>query len=174
MAITCPLYIMLLYSQLPESATTDIVDTIFSRGLVIVLCIEALADQQQWSYQQAKKSYKETGAVAEGFAKEDLDRGFVVTGLWALSRHPNFACEQAIWLGVYQWACLKTDTMYNWSGLGVMAYCAIFLGSTIFTESITAAKYPDYKEYQLLVNKVVPGLGALMGHELEVKGAKKD
>jgi len=174
MAVVWPAYVLTLCSQLPGSADSDLVDVVFSRGLVILLCIETLADQQQWRYQQAKKSYKETGAVPDGFTKDDLDRGFVVSGLWAFSRHPNFACEQAIWLGVYQWACFRSDTMYNWSGLGVVAYCSIFLGSTVFTESITAAKYPEYKEYQQLVNKLVPGLGALVGKEPEVKGGKKD
>lgn len=28
---------------------------------------------------------------------EDVDRGFVTRGLWAWSRHPNFACEQTTW-----------------------------------------------------------------------------
>jgi steroid 5-alpha reductase family enzyme len=122
--------------------------------------IETLADQQQWSFQKAKRIYKETAQPPFGYTPSDLDRGFVVTGLWSWSRHPNFACEQAIWVALYQWSCFATDTLYNWSGVGALGYLALFQGSTIFTESITAGKYPEYKEYQRLVAKFVPGLGA--------------
>ncbi|KAA8894243.1 hypothetical protein FN846DRAFT_975146 [Sphaerosporella brunnea] len=172
--ITMPAYVLMLTSRLPDAtAGNDFIDTIFSRGLVIVLLIETLADQQQWAFQQAKKSYKETGKVPEKFLKEDLDRGFVVSGLWSFCRHPNFLCEQTIWFGIYQWACFRTDTMFNWSGLGAVAYWGIFQASTNFTESISAGKYPEYREYQALVNKFVPGLKALKGRDDE-KPVKKE
>jgi steroid 5-alpha reductase family enzyme len=171
--ITTPGYILLLASRLPGATGNDLIDTIFSRSLVVVLLIEALADQQQWAFQKAKKNYRETGEVPEGYLKEDLDRGFVVSGLWSFCRHPNFTCEQAIWFGVYQWACFRTDTMVNWTGIGAAAYWAIFQASTVLTESISAGKYPQYKEYQVLVSKFVPGLKALIGGENE-KWGKKD
>jgi steroid 5-alpha reductase family enzyme len=163
-AITMPAYVLMLTTRLPgASADNDLIDTIFSRALVVVLLIESLADQQQWAFQQAKKSYKATGEVPEGYSKEDLDRGFVVSGLWSFCRHPNFSCEQTFWFGVYEWACFRTDTMVNWTGIGAVAYWGIFQGSTNFTEGISAGKYPEYKEYQALVNKFVPGFKTLIG-----------
>lgn len=32
------------------------------------------------------------------WTKADAKRGFVTRGLWAWSRHPNFACEQSFWV----------------------------------------------------------------------------
>ena len=170
LAVASPAYILLLCgtvkagdssSAAAAAAATTIpmntADTVMSRLLVVLLAVEILADQQQWAFQSAKRVYAETGTVPHGFGKEDLDRGFVAGGLWSLCRHPNFTMEQAIWLTVYQWSCWQTDALYNWSCIGAAAYLAIFQASTVLTEAITAAKYPDYAEYQRLVNKFVPG-----------------
>ena len=100
--------------------------------------------------------YKKTGKVPPGFEKADLDRGFIVSGLWTWCRHPNFACEQAIWFVLYQWSCMITNSLYNWTGIGALLYLALFQGSTWLTELITANKYPEYKEYQKKINKFVP------------------
>jgi steroid 5-alpha reductase family enzyme len=61
-----------------------------------------MADLCRKGFQQAKKEYLKTAKVPPGFEQEDLDRGFVVTGLWSWSRHPNFAAEQGeVALGYY-------------------------------------------------------------------------
>jgi steroid 5-alpha reductase family enzyme len=80
----------------------------------------------------------------------------VVSGLWAWSRHPNFAAEQAVWALIYQWGCLASDTVYNWTLVGAVSYLLLFQGSTWFTELITARKYPNYEEYQQRVGKFIP------------------
>ncbi|KAF8543958.1 hypothetical protein BDD12DRAFT_725232 [Trichophaea hybrida] len=169
LAVSTPAYILLLCSTLKDFPAMNTTDTVISRALIVLLLIETLADQQQWVYQSAKKAYKETGNIPEGFTKEDLNRGFVVSGLWSICRHPNFTCEQAIWLGVYQWGCWQTDTLYNWTGLGAMGYLAVFQGSTILTEEITAGKYREYKEYQKLVNKFVPRWSVFKSAKAEEK-----
>ena len=46
--------------------------------------IEVTADQQQWRFQNAKRERPREHAI-----------GFVTTGLWRFSRHPNYAAEQA-------------------------------------------------------------------------------
>jgi steroid 5-alpha reductase family enzyme len=171
LAVTFPCYLLLLVSQIPGHAAMTTSDTVISRILAVLLILETLADQQQWNYQQAKASYKATGKVPEGFTKEDLDRGFVVSGLWSIVRHPNFTCEQAFWLGVYQWGCWQTETMWNWAGVGALGYCAVFQGSTRLTEDITGKKYPEYKEYQRLVNCFVPGFRSFSAPQM-VEGGK--
>lgn len=90
----------------------------------------------------------------------DLDRGFVVTGLWCLSRHPNFLAEQAVWATLYQWSCILTGTIWNWTGIGALSYLILFQASTWFTELITAQKYPEYAEYQRRVGRFLPKLSS--------------
>jgi steroid 5-alpha reductase family enzyme len=96
-----------------EMSTGDI---IIARVLMGLVLIEWFADQQQWSksttsgvhllveltflpsppsdFQNAKREYHRTAKVPPKFDQEDLDRGFVVTGLWSWSRHPNYVAEQ--------------------------------------------------------------------------------
>lgn len=107
-------------------------------------------------YQTAKASYLKTAKVPHRYDQVDLDRGFVVTGLWTYSRHPNFAAEQAIWVALYQWSCFASDTLFNWAGIGAVGYLMLFQGSTWFTELITKKKYPQYVEYQRRVGKFLP------------------
>ena len=84
-------------------------------------------------------------------------------GLFAYSRHPNFAAEQAIWVGLYQWGCWSTNTLVNWTFAGAVGYLILFQASTWFTEAITSKKYPDYKEYQKQIGKFIPKVGSVWG-----------
>jgi steroid 5-alpha reductase family enzyme len=87
-------------------------------GTLLLICIgtETLADEQQWIYQNAKKaspskstrSHSREAHPTSYCQPEDLSRGFIAGGLWRYSRHPNFACEQAIWGLFYAWGCVAT------------------------------------------------------------------
>jgi len=85
-----------------------------------------------------------------------MDRGFVTSGLWAYSRHPNFAAEQTIWFVLYQWSCYATKVLYSWAGVGPSFLILLFQGSTWLTELITSGKYPEYSEYQRQVSMFIP------------------
>ena len=166
-SITTPTYLVLLASQvLPDEMSNG--DIIFTRVLVGLVLLEFFADQQQWKFQQAKKSYQQTAKAPPKYDPEDLDRGFVVSGLWSWSRHPNFAAEQAIWIGLYQYSCFLTDTYYNWSLVGALAYVILFQASTWFTELVSAGKYDQYREYQMRVGKFLPKLS------MAIKGDGKE
>jgi steroid 5-alpha reductase family enzyme len=56
----------------------------------VFLIGEFAADQQQWEFHKAKDA-----------AGGHLDPGFATTGLFRLSRHPNFFFEQAQWWAFY-------------------------------------------------------------------------
>jgi Protein of unknown function (DUF1295) len=145
-------------------------------GYALRTCLEkiSLADYPDLDFQAAKKTYLKTAKVPYKFDQEDLDRGFVVTGLWSWSRHPNFAAEQTIWVALYQWSCFATDSLYNWTGLGAIAYLGLFQASTWFTEYISAGKYPEYKEYQRRVGMFLPKLWSdLPGDFSEQKATPK-
>lgn len=123
-------------------------------------------------YHKAKKSYLETAKVPHKYDQEDLDRGFCASGFWAWSRHPNFAAEQAVWVTLYQWSCWSTQGLYNWSGIGALAYLILFQASTWFTELITAGKYLEYKEYQKRVGKFLPKLSSDLPGDFSDKKSK--
>ena len=109
-------------------------------------------------FQSAKQSYRKTAKVPSGFKQADLDRGFLTTGLWQYSRHPNFAAEQTVWVLLYQWGCFSTYSLANWTFAGAMSYLILFQGSTWLTELLSSGKYPEYKEYQARVGKFLPKL----------------
>ncbi|KAI9929280.1 hypothetical protein ASPWEDRAFT_36732 [Aspergillus wentii DTO 134E9] len=158
--ITAPTYIFLLLSQVKDQEPFGIPDLVFSRVAFFFIVIETFADQQQWNFQNAKKEYQKTARIPDQYkgqsTPEDLERGFVVSGLWSLSRHPNFLSEQAIWLSLYLWSCYRTETYAQWTGIGAVGILLIFQGSTRLTESISASKYPEYTEYQARVGRFIP------------------
>ncbi|CAK7218656.1 hypothetical protein SBRCBS47491_003580 [Sporothrix bragantina] len=153
-AITAPTYTLLLTGTIEPGLTFgDIVFTATEIGLV---AFEYVADQQQWNYQTTKYAYRNNGKVPAGYDKATLDRGFLAEGLWAYSRHPNFAAEQSVWIVLYQWSCYATGTLYSWAVIGALVLVLLFQGSTDLTERITSGKYPGYKEYQRQVSMFVP------------------
>lgn len=111
-------------------------------------------------YQTAKKEYYKTAKIPRGcgHSLEDLNRGFITSGLWAYCRHPNFTAEQTIWIVLYQWSCYAANSLYSWAGAGPLFLLMLFQGSTWLTELLTAGKYPEYKEYQKQVGVLIPSL----------------
>lgn len=165
-AVTLPTYVLLLTSRIKPAMTAA--DLVFGRLLIALVVFEYFADQQMWNYQQAKKEYQKTAKVPDGWTRAQMDRGFVTTGLWKFSRHPNFAAEQAIWILLYQWCCLESETFYNWTAAGVVGYVLVFQGSTPITEWISSGKYPEYKIYQERVGKFMPKLIGRRWNEQEM------
>ncbi|KAI0143548.1 hypothetical protein GGR57DRAFT_495215 [Xylariaceae sp. FL1272] len=157
-ALAAPTYIVLLASKIePKIGAADIFFTSVELALVLS---EWFSDQQQWDYQTAKKEYKKTAKVPKGcgFTQEQLDRGFITTGLWAYCRHPNFTAEQTIWFVLYQHACYSGNVLYCWAAAGPLFLINLFQGSTWLTELLTAGKYPEYKHYQKQVGMQIPSL----------------
>lgn len=145
-------------------------DLLFARALMALVVFEYFADGQMWSFQTAKQTYRQTAKVPPGYTRAQMDRGFCTSGLWKYSRHPNFAAEQAIWLVLYQWGCLSSGVLWNWTVAGAVSYLLIFAGSTPITEWISAGKYPEYREYQKRVGRFVPKFFGPRWNEKEMEG----
>ena len=105
--------VMLIGSETPLNYQ----DVLCMTALITSISLETLADEQQWTYQNAKhaKPSKSTRSQAKNtptsisYCKpEDLKRGFITGGLFRYSRHPNFACEQANWYFFYVFGCIAT------------------------------------------------------------------
>lgn len=125
--------------------------------LLAFLLLETVADQQQWRFQQAKHGrWPRVAALKGAYAQ-----GFLSHGLFAWSRHPNFFAEQAIWWSYYLFAVAALggrtqEAWLNYSIVGPLLLSLLFQGSTAFTERITAAKYPQYAQYQRRVSRLLP------------------
>lgn len=124
-------------------------DAVFSLLFAAFLVGEAVADQQQWAFHRSKK---EAGGT--------LEPGFLTTGLFAYSRHPNFFFEQAQWWTFYAIGAVALvrdgGSWLNGTIVGAALLTILFIGSTLFTESISASKYPAYREYQRTTSMLVP------------------
>jgi len=122
-------------------------------GLVIVLVvIETVADQQQWNFQKEKYRLKASGEPLP----PEYRKGFVDSGLWRWVRHPNYSAEQAVWIVFYFFSVSATGIWLNWSVTGAILLVMLFWGSSNFSESISAEKYPAYSEYQKRIPRFVP------------------
>lgn len=106
---------------------------------------ETVADQQQWTFQQQKRA-----------GGGDFQLRFLTTGLWRFSRHPNFFFEQAQWWALFFFGAIAANSVLQWTVLGALLLTLLFVGSTVFTESITKSKYPEYSEYQARTSPIVP------------------
>ena len=119
-------------------------DVIASVAFLAFLILETVADEQQWRFHQRKKS------------GQPVERPFLTSGLWKFSRHPNFFFEQAQWWTLFSFGAIAAGSVVQWTVLGAFLLTLLFVGSTIFTESITASKYPAYAEYRARTSPIVP------------------
>ncbi|MFB8145486.1 DUF1295 domain-containing protein [Microbacterium sp. NPDC056003] len=128
-------------------------DAAFAALFAAFLVGEFVADQQQWEFHRAKKA-----------AGGTLEPGFLTTGMFTYSRHPNFFFEQAQWWAFYAIGATAAVAAglgvwggaLNWTIAGAALLTVLFIGSTIFTESITASKYPAYADYKRSTSMLIP------------------
>jgi len=164
---------------------------------LLVLALEFTSDNQQFAYQSFKHEAKRFHASHQWpgariiWTDADRERGFVTRGLWAWSRHPNFACEQSFWWimnlaalptypsAVHLLEVLRAPAFDPYALLQpllpltpALALSALFFSSTIFTEAITASKYAGYASYQARVGMFSPIDTFLKGFVLALQGKK--
>jgi steroid 5-alpha reductase family enzyme len=120
--------------------------------ILLFIVIETVADQQQWDYHKKKRKLKDAG----GSLPEEYRKGFIHTGLWGIVRHPNYASEQAIWILFYFFSVSASGQWLNWSVMGAILLVLLFWGSSNFSESISAGKYPAYRDYAKSVPRFIP------------------
>merc|ERR1711997_185600 len=113
---------------------------------------ETIADEQMWQFQQDKKRKLES---SEDMSGRSL---FFREGLYRFSRHPNYFCELGMWWTFYLFAITSNtnSSFLHWTGIGVVMLNILFDSSVRFSESISAAKYPSYGNYQAEVNRLIP------------------
>lgn len=123
-------------------------DVVLAVVFLMFLAGETIADQQQWAFHRWKAAERAAGRTPEP--------GFLQAGLFRFSRHPNFFFEQAQWWAFYGFAVAATGVWLHWTIAGAVLLTLLFIGSTIFTESISRAKYPEYDAYRARTSAIVP------------------
>ena len=146
--ITLPGLIALQNNNVPMGAFDYVLSILFLSFLVF----ETIADVQHWKFQSKKWAMIKAGEELTG----DYKKGFLDKGLWAYSRHPNYFAEQSVWICFYFFSVAAGGYWFNWSIAGALLLIVLFMGSSSFSEEISAGKYPEYKEYQKKVFRFLP------------------
>jgi len=149
MGFTLPL--VLTFGQTTPLGTLDYLASALFLGF---LTLEAVADYQQWVFQEGKRKALSSGKEV----KEPYKTGFIRSGVWKFSRHPNYFSEQAIWVTIYIFSIAATGRYINWSFIGSLLLMLLFRGSADLSEGISAKKYPAYKEYMQKTPMFIPKL----------------
>ncbi|KAJ3766767.1 hypothetical protein FB446DRAFT_368358 [Lentinula raphanica] len=158
MALGWPAYLAVTQSKMDGNNLIQ-TDYLLATWALGILFIEFTSDNQQFVYQTYKHTFlarvkenpeseahayalRTASAVAWPFASPidylklspaDARRGFVTSGLWGFSRHPNFACEQTFWwlmcavpvyagsLGTVKAAVIGTpdNQAFSWDGITI-------------------------------------------------------
>jgi len=90
---------------------------------------------------------------------------FINTGLWALSRHPNYFGEICLWIGVSICASSSFVHPCHWVALvspAIVALLLIKVSGIPLLEKMADKKFhedPQYKEYKARVPVLVPWVG---------------
>jgi steroid 5-alpha reductase family enzyme len=142
--IALPSYAALQHAGTPLNA----LDYAAAAAFILFFLGESIADEQQWKFQTAKYA-----AIARG---EKPEHGFITTGLFRYSRHPNFFCEQAMWWTYYVFSIAAGAGWLNWTITGAVLLTLLFQASTGLTEKISLRKYPDYANYQRATSRLMP------------------
>jgi len=104
------------------------------------ILLEAVADRQLHRFIRNRKDPSKT----------------MKTGLWSLSRHPNYLGEILFWWGISLFT-IAANPLFWWVLSGPAAITLMFLFASIpMIEKRMLLHYPDYREYRQNVPMLVP------------------
>ncbi|MDR0323913.1 MAG: DUF1295 domain-containing protein [Treponema sp.] len=144
-----------VYSIIKAGIGCSVLFCVFAVLAFIFICIETAADQMQWNFHIAKKAAGEGKKFPEKYTN-DVKNGFFSQGLFRYSRHPNYFGELGFWWSVWLMALSLVCGFVQSGFFGPVMLTILFIGSTIFTESITGGKYPKYKDYKAHTSPIIP------------------
>jgi len=113
-----------------------------SLGLLVTLCgiiYESIADYQ---LMQFKNDIKNRGKLLQ-------------SGLWKLSRHPNYFGEILVWWGFFI-TTLVTGIHFNLIAPLLMTFLILRFSGVTLLEANLIKKFNGYDDYQKKVNTIIP------------------
>lgn len=132
------LIVVPLWTMSQHGGTVGPVEWALAALFLAFLVGETVADQQRWNFHQ-----QGSGAVLD-------------TGLYRFSRHPNYFFEIAQWWVVFAFAAVAASTVFLPTIAGAVLLTLLFVGSTLFTESISVKRRPEYADYRRTTSMIVP------------------
>lgn len=136
---------LLLAITLPVGTAGDhdrplgVADALACLAFLSLLAGETVADQQRWNFHRLHPQ-----------------GGVLRTGLYRFSRHPNYFFEIAQWWVVFAFAAIAAGTVILPTVAGAVLLTLLFVGSTVFTESISRSRHADFADYQAVTSAIVP------------------
>lgn len=107
---------------------------------LLAILIEGTADLQMRRWRRASPADKQASP----------------SGLWSLSRHPNYFGEVLFWWGLYLFVPLMYPS-FRWAIVGPLAILLLFLGISVpLMERHLLARHPLYAEYRQRVSTFFP------------------
>jgi len=103
-------------------------------------------------YMETKSNYNLLAFKAETPKEIEI----LTSGLWRLSRHPNYFGHLLQWLALYVIACSSIGG--EWSFYGPLIMYLFMLNSIKGTEKRLLANFTEYKVYSGSTNKLIPDL----------------
>jgi steroid 5-alpha reductase family enzyme len=123
----------------PEAGVIGALDLVAVVVTLTAVVVEAAADRQLRSFLRAKEP------------DQILD-----TGLWALSRHPNYFGEVLFWWGLYIFG-LAANPSWWWTIIGPIAITSLFLGVSVpMMDRRMLSRHPGYAAHMLTRSALVP------------------
>ena len=96
------------------------------------------------------------GQLARFKSREDTGSSVLDSGLWRLSRHPNYFGEAVVWWGM---GLVALDSGAWWALLGptLITFMLLKVSGVTMTEEDIADRRPEYRDYIRRTNAFVPG-----------------
>lgn len=165
----------------PSLSTIDIVAAV---GVLASISFETVADNQQHAFHTLKKLLLQTSRSGRSGTDPlpdlssatlaEVREGFLQSGLFAWSRHPNFFAEMCVWWFFYLFSVSSSGRWLNWTLCGPVLYTLLFQITTPLTERISSEKYSSYSDYQARVSRIIPSPFSRLPSQREKKVQKEE
>ena len=89
-------------------------------------------------------------------AKPENKGKLMTTGLWSLTRHPNYFGDAAVWTGL---TLIALESQFGWATILspiVMTYFLYNVSGKALLERSMSKKYPEYEDYKRRVSGFIP------------------